>query len=715
MRTLYRIRVFHPERVPHQGGALLVANHVSWVDSLILAATQQRRIRFVMSREVFMSSRMKWLFKLMQAILISEKDSPKQIILALKQAQRALDDGYLVCIFPEGTITRNGTLGPFKAGVEHILKGTQHPILPFYLDGLWGSIFSYARGKTGGWPARLPYPVNVHFGALLPATTSTRNIRTAVQALSCDAFETRKAERAPLGQTFIKVARRNWSRRCISDRIGRQLTYGRTLIGAHLLAKRLGQVTPPTSPLGIMLPSSVGGALANIACTLSRQVSVNLNFTNDRPTLQKQIDFCNIKTVVTSRAFLEKVNIDTDALPFVFLEDLLADIRPIDKLLAALQARWAPKSVLCAKKGFTPDECFTMLFSSGSSGRPKAIMLSHHNLLSNLEQMRNVFPIAPTDHLSGVLPLFHSFGLNITLWLPLTSNASVDFVPNPLDTEAVAASVRETQATVIMSPPTFLLGYLRRIKPEDFASLRRVIVGAEKLKPALANSFEKRFGVRPMEGYGATELSPLVSLNLPTIRYNSNQEQIGNKAGSVGLPVPGIALQVRDPETQQPLDLNEEGVLWIEGPNVMLGYWRDEAQTETVLQDGWYNTGDIVRLDDDGFITITDRLSRFSKIGGEMVSHGRIEQVCLSALDTAEPALAVTGIPDERKGERLVVLYVADKVCPDTLFRTLADSDLPNMYKPKRDHFVAVPSLPFLGSGKLDLRSLKRLASEALA
>lgn len=709
IRGLYRIRVFGDRHVPQKGGALLVANHISYVDALLIAATQQRRIRFIMSRPVFEASRFQWLFRLMQTILISESDPPKQIIRSLKTARQALDDGYLVCIFAEGAITRNGTLRRFKPGMERILKGSEHPVIPVYLGGLWGSIFSFAQGKTGGWPHKLPYPVNIHFGAPHPASTQTWQARQHIQELSCDEFEQRKAQRQPLAQTFIKVARRHWRRRCISDRTGKQLTYGRTLTGAVLLSRRLRTLDRSQKPLGILLPPSAGGALANIACTLLRRPSANLNYTLTVADLRSQLEHCGIRQVLSARAFVKRLGWQENDLPFVFIEDLLADVTISAKLRAALAARLAPWGTLCPARDFNPDEITTILFSSGSSDRAKAIMLSHHNLLSHMEQMRAIFPLNRRDHFCGILPLFHSFGLNITFWLPITSGNSVDFVPNPLDHQAVAASVRETQATVLMSAPTFLLSYLRRIPGEDFASLERVIVGAEKMKPRLADLFEKRFGVRPREGYGATELSPAISFNLPDI-LTEDHEQPGTLAGSAGLALPGMALKVVNPDTGVILPPNQEGLLWTKGPNVMQGYWGDPARTEAVLQDGWYNTGDIVRIDEHGFITITDRLSRFSKIGGEMVSHGRVEEFCHAALDASEPVLAITGIPDERKGEKLVVLYTPEHVDPDRLFELLCTSDLPNLSKPKRCDFVPVDSLPLLGSGKLNLRLLKQMA-----
>jgi acyl-[acyl-carrier-protein]-phospholipid O-acyltransferase/long-chain-fatty-acid--[acyl-carrier-protein] ligase len=355
------------------------------------------------------------------------------------------------------------------------------------------------------------------------------------------------------------------------------------------------------------------------------------------------------------------------------------------------------------------DDPATIIFSSGSTGRPKGVLLSHHNLLSNIEALRMVIRVKPDDCLCGVLPLFHSFGFNCGLWLPVVCGISVAYIPNPLDGETVGKSCRENRTTILFTPPTFLLNYIRRADADDFKSLRLVVAGAEKLRKRLADSFESKFGIRPLEGFGATELSPVVSLNIPDVEIGG-VTQVGNKEGSVGHPIPGVAVKIADIQSKEPLNIGAEGLLMVKGPNVMLGYLNMEKETAEVLEDGWYNTGDIARMDEDGFITITDRLSRFSKIGGEMVPHVGVEEVYLQSLGAAEKVLAVTSVPHPKKGEELVVLYLDKAGSSETLHKIIAESDLPNMWKPKAGNYIKVNSIPVLGSGKLDIMGLRKMA-----
>jgi acyl-[acyl-carrier-protein]-phospholipid O-acyltransferase/long-chain-fatty-acid--[acyl-carrier-protein] ligase len=713
VKSFYRIKVSGPQRVPLQGPALLVSNHVTWLDAFLIGATQQRRIRFVMSREIYQRSRLKPLYNLMRVILISPDDPPRAILRSLRQAREVMDEGYLVGIFAEGALTRTGMVQEFRSGLEYIVKGSEYPIVPVYLGGAWGSIFSYARGRIGGVPSRIPYPVSIHFGEPMPAASKAWQVRQKVMELSADFFNDRRATRRPLGVCLVRVARRYWHRPCVSDVTGRRLTYGQTLTAGLLLARRIADVTGQEPHIGVLLPPSVAGALTHVALALLRKVSVDLNYTASVQAREAALGQCRISHVVTSRAFLAKLGLDPSDPRYLFAEDLLGSLRGSDKARAWLRARLWPARSLCSAKGFTGDEVAAILLSSGSTGQAKAVMLSHHNILSHLEQMRMVYPLAPQDRFCGILPLFHCFGLAITFWFPLSHGAAVSFVPNPLDAKAVADCIRKDRCTLLMATPTFLQMYLRRVDPADLASLRDVIVGAEKLPAELADRFEQRFGIRPREGYGATELSPVLSISLPDAEADGVQ-QIGTKPGSVGQPLPGIALKVADPDTGQILPPGQRGLLWVKGPNVMRGYYNAPDLTAEVVQDGWYNTGDIVSVDTQGFVSITDRLSRFSKIGGEMVPHVQVEQVCASALETTDRVVAVTGIPDPLKGEELVVLYVSAKADPERMAEAVNASALPNLWRPRRRNFIPVESIPVLGTGKLDIRRLKDMALERI-
>ena len=713
MRILYRLDVVGEERVPLEGGALLVANHVSWLDALLLLATQRRRIRFVMEREIYNTPLLKQLCRLMQVIPVSAKDGKKGLLEFITTARQALDDGYLVCIFAEGEITRNGMLNRFKGGFERIVRGTETPVIPVYIGGAWGSILSYAHGKLlSRFPSPIPYRVTVLFGEPLAAASSAHDVRRAVMELSCAWFDARKARRRPLGELFARTARENWGRLAMSDTGGRELTYGRALVGAVALARKLGPLTRGQEMVGVCLPPTVGGALVNIALTLNGTVPVNLNYTASPEGIRSALAQCSITTVITSRVFQEKLGTLPQFPGTLYVEDLLASLTARDKRRAFLVARLLPVSWLARPAGFEAGHLATVIFSSGSTGEPKGVMLSHHNILSNLEALRMVFRATRRDNICSALPFFHSLGFTGTLWLPLVSGFSASYHTNPLDGETIATVVRQRQSTLLIATPTFLMAYLRRAKAEDFKSLRLVITGAEKLKPKLADSFQERFGIRPLEGYGATELSPVISLSLPDVEIDGIR-QTGFREGSVGLPVPGVVVKIVDPESGATRPEGESGLIMVKGPNVMTGYLGKPEKTAEVIRDGWYVTGDIGHLDDLGFLHITDRLSRFSKIAGEMVPHGAVEDALHTALGTTG-VVAVTGVPDEKRGEKLVVVFAREAGDAATLHRLMAEADLPNLWKPGRDSYVAVDSLPLLGTGKLDLRGVKEAASSIL-
>jgi len=713
-RIVYRLRVIGAENIPLEGPALLVCNHVSWMDAVLLSATQQRRIRFLALRQIYEKPALHWIMKLMGVIPISPTDRPKQLIAAFRAARTAMDEGYLVCIFGEGAITRTGNLLAFRSGFERIVKNTTYPIIPVYLGGAWGSIFSYYNGKPlSHLPLSFPYPVTVLFGKPMAANSHAGDIRQAVMELSCDYFNDRKSLRRPLAEAFIKVARENWSRQAIADTTGKKLSFGYTLTSAIALAELLRIRLHDQEKIGLLLPPSVGTVIANLAVGILGKIPVNLNYTASEEAFESAIRQCGIKTVLTSRIFLAKLKTLPAPEGSAYLEDLMKEIDDKAKKRAWLKARFIPRKRLVKSGDFNADHVATIIFSSGSTGEPKGVMLSHHNIESNIEALRMIFNPSPEDVVCGVLPFFHSFGFTASLWFPLLSGFSAVYHANPLDGVKVAEVVKEYKATTLYATPTFLTLYIRKAKPEDFASLRYVVVGAEKLKTRLADAFEKKFGIRPLEGYGATELAPVATLNIKDADIGG-VHQVGAKEGSVGHPLPGVTVKIVDLDTLEPIPPGTEGLMLIKGPNVMLGYLNHPEKTKEVLKDGWYNTGDIAVMDQDGFVRITDRLSRFSKIAGEMVPHIAIEEALHQALEKTEQVLAVTSVPDEKKGEKLVVLYTEAAGTLEQLQKIMEKCDLPNLWKPAHDAYLKIDALPLLGSGKLDLKKLKTIAREQL-
>jgi len=355
------------------------------------------------------------------------------------------------------------------------------------------------------------------------------------------------------------------------------------------------------------------------------------------------------------------------------------------------------------------DRLATVIFSSGSTGEPKGVLLSHYNLGSNIDQMAQVCAFGRRDRLLGVLPFFHAFGFTVTLCLPGALGLGVVYHANPLEAEVIGRLVRTYGVTFLLATPTFLQLYLRGCAPEDLRSLRQVIAGGEKLPDRLADAFEAKFGLRPLEGYGCTECGPVVAVNTRDFQAGDIR-QIGAKPGSIGHPLPGVSVRIVDAATFAPLPPGQPGLLLVRGPNVMSGYLGQPDTTAAALRDGWYVTGDVAVLDEDGFLRITDRLSRFSKIGGEMVPHLRVEETLHALAGAVELTFVVAGVPDPRKGERLVVLHTLPEERLRCLLEKLARCDLPNLWKPRPDAFVRVDAFPRLGSGKLDLRKVQELA-----
>ena len=713
--TLYRLDIVGRERVPAKGGALLVPNHVSMADAAFLIASLDRPVRFLMFKGSYEHPLVKPFAKMLRVIPIASDQGPREMIHSLREATQALQNGELVCIFPEGQMTRIGQMLPFRRGMERVIKGVDVPIIPVHLDGVWGSIFSFAGGKfLWKLPRHIPYPVRVTFGEPLPATATSTQARQAVQNLGAEAFARRKKHMHTLPHSFVHTARRHPLRFAMADGQTPRLNFFAVLARTLFLARRLRRHWKGQEMVGILLPPSIPGALVNLAAMLMGKVPVNLNYTVSNETLASSAQQCNLKTIVSARVFLERVHIQPPG-ETIFIEDLAREPKLTERMAAALAGLLLPVRALTRFAGGqrTPglDDLATIIFSSGSTGEPKGVMLTQYNVASNVEQLDQVFLLQPDDRIMGILPFFHSFGFTATLCLPAAVGVGVVFHPNPLDSRVIGALINKYAATMLLATPTFLNAYLRRCTPEEFGSLRFVMAGAEKLPERVAVAFEDHFGIRPLEGYGCTECSPVVTVNTIDFRAASFR-QVGAKRGSIGHPLPGITVKIIDPESLEPLGVDAPGLLLVRGPNVMQGYLNRPDKTAEVLRDGWYNTGDIAAVDEDGFLRVTDRLSRFSKIGGEMVPHIKVEEKLQELAGAAEQMFVVTAVPDEKKGERLIVLHTLTEDKLEECLAGLAKSDLPALWRPRHDQFVRIEKLPYLGTGKLDLRKARELAVE---
>jgi len=715
--TAYKVRVHQRHNLPETGAALLAPNHISWIDGLLLIAISPRPIRIVISQDFITNWWTKSLAQVMGAIPIRRR-APKATRTAIETAREALNNGELVCIFPEGGITRSGQLQAFRPGTLDLLKGTSAPIIPVYLDELWGSIFTFRGGRFfWKWPRLWSRKVSIWFGENLEAPANIHQVRQAVQDLGADAVSGRKERMMVLPRLMLRKCRKALFRFKLADSLGTTVTGGtllmRTLILRRLLLREVLQ--EDEKYVGILIPPTVGGVITNAAVTLSGRVAANLNYTVSNDILNTCIRKAGIRHVLTTRKVLEKFDFDIDA-EVVLLDDFKAKVTTGDKLAGAIMAYATPLPLLERMLGvhkLTGTDELTVIFTSGSTGDPKGVVLSNHNIGSNVEAIDQVVHLRSDDTLLGVLPFFHSFGYMVTLWTVLGLDVRCVYHTNPQEAKQVGKLSRKWGVTVLLATPTFLRLYLRRCEREDFAKLDLAVAGAEKLPVALSDAFEEKFGVRPVEGYGATELSPLVSVNVPASR--SQTSTVDCKEGTVGRPVPGVSAKIVDPDTREDLPVGTAGMLLIKGPNLMQGYLGDAVKTAEVMHDGWYVSGDIAQIDKDGFIQITGRLSRFSKIGGEMVPHINIEeaiQAFVEGEDEEEIRAVVSAVPDAKKGERLVVLHTRLAKSPSEVCNHLSGLGLPNLWIPSPDSFLEVDVIPLLGTGKLDLKGLGDLAKK---
>ncbi|MBK7544373.1 MAG: MFS transporter [Elusimicrobia bacterium] len=713
---IYRIKVIGRENVPTKGAALLLPNHVSYVDPFLIGGATSRWIRFLMFRGMFEIPWIKPFVRLMDVIPISANDRPKQILGSLQEVRHRLEDGHVACVFAEGAVTRLAQTLGFRKGFERIVEGLDVPLVPVHLDRVWGSVFSFERGSfVWKLPRQLPYPVTISFGRPLPSTAKADEVRQAVLDLGAAAFEHRLDALRPLHQHFFRQARRQWLSPCLSDTTGLRLSYGKLATGALLLSRRLNKILPPEKNVGVLLPPGGAAAVVNLALLFAGRVPVNLNYSLGRGVVDQICREAGITALLTARKMLEAVKWGDDARA-VFLEDLPRAPKP--KALAAflafrlMPARWVERLV-APHSDVGVDDLAALLFTSGSTGTPKGVMLTHRNIHANIQGLQETFQLSGRDTLLGVLPFFHSFGFTGTFWLPLLSGCQVAYHRSPLEPVAIKKMIKEESVTVLIATPTFLQMWFKKLDKDDVKRLRFALTGAEKLQQTFAREFQETLGVPIIEGYGTTELSPVACVSVLSVRH-ATEYQIGNKPGKVGRPLPGVSVRIVHPETGARLPDGQPGLMLIKGPNVMRGYWNQPEKTAEAIRDGWYVTGDIAAVDEDGFVEITDRLSRFSKIGGEMVPHMLVERRLAELSGEPEAQFLVLSLPDEKKGEKLAVLYYNLRQPPDQLLARLAASDMPKLWVPDRRMFVPVDEWPTLASGKVDTVKAKAVARRAL-
>jgi acyl-[acyl-carrier-protein]-phospholipid O-acyltransferase / long-chain-fatty-acid--[acyl-carrier-protein] ligase len=706
--TVYRIRIVGQHHVPARGPALLVCNHMSHADGFLVGACIQRFVRFMVYRPYYEKPMLRWFLSHIYAIPVA---AGRDAIASLERARKELEAGHVVCIFAEGEISRTANLLPFRRGLERIAGGLDVPIIPVYLDRVWGSIFSYERGKFfWKWPRRIPYDVTVAFGTPLPSSATAPEVRLAVMELGCDISGDRHGADETLASAFIRTARRRWGAFCLADSSGLSLTFGRALASSLLLGEWIRRHAPEKN-IGLLIPASAGGALANVATAIAGKVAVNLNFTAGPQNMAYAVEKAGIRTILTSRRFLTKADI-AEMPGMVMLEDLLKTFSTSQKVWMLIVTGVLPTWALVRLFGRRSQagDLAAIIFSSGSTGTPKGVQLTHRNVLANVHSVAQVFDMRRHDVMIGVLPFFHAFGYTGTLWFPLVTGFGAAFHPNPMEAKTIGDLTERHRGTILMSTPTFCSSYVRKCEPNQFAQIRYAVVGAEKLRPAIAEAFRTKFGVELLEGYGCTEMAPVVAANVPNVS-DGGVRQRGSRPGTVGHALPGVAAKVVDPETFEGPLFDKEGLLLVKGPNRMLGYLDDPERTAEVIRDGWYITGDIASMDEHGFIRITDRLSRFSKLGGEMVPHIKIEESINDLLPEGH-ACVVTSVPDETRGERIIAFFTDPGMTAQLLWERLCETEMPRLWLPKREDLHHIDAIPALGTGKTDLRRVKQMAAE---
>jgi len=642
------------------------------------------------------------------AIEFSSEEGSKDIFK--KELHQCLADGSIVIFVPGVAQVRPAQVVGVPSNILQFLTSASAPILPLFVDHPEDSALSVEERKS-------VERIVLSFGEPLQREAAnlanfTENLLIAAEK----AFSNRPILQSHLAYEILKGLKKNGtSSKFIDGLDDSELRFDKLLAAAIVLSKVIKKETSKKR-VGIILPPGKGGALANVAVLLAGKIPVNLNFTAGDKAVESSIRQAGLDKFITADRFVTKLT-SFDWPPnrdLIFLDRVLPGLKAKIVLWLGLSKIFSPSmlaSILGVPKKGGAEEA-VLLFTSGSSGEPKGVILSHRNMLANVNQFGSRVDLKSTDKVLGCLPLFHSFGCTVTMWYPMIEGVSVVTYPSPLETAKLAELIEQYQVSLLLATPTFLRGYLRRAKKEQLKSVKLVVTGAEKLPKKVAESFEARFGKPVLEGYGLTETSPVTNFNLPDVDGDERHPTIPNhRFGSVGLFIPGIAVRIKNPDTQEPLPVHSSGMIWLKGANIFEGYLGQPDKTAEVIQNGWFMTGDIGRVDEDGFLYIEGRLSRFSKIAGEMVPHETVEDLITKVLGSAddERKIAIIGVPDEAKGEALILLSADPEIDLHELRVKLTEEGIPALWIPKK--IIDVEAIPILASGKLDIKACEVLAS----
>ena len=707
LRLLYRVDCQGLEHYQAAGKrVLIVANHTSLLDGLLLYAWLPETPTFAINSHIAQQGRFRFFLKFVDLFRM-DPASP----LSVKSLIRYLRNDNKAVIFPEGRVTTTGTLMKIYEGPGLVADKAEAMVLPIGIEGPQYSAFAYLRDpERRRWfpriKLRLLAPRRIRLDASLQGQARRRAAAIALQDIMYELFASTFNYRQTVFSAFLDAIKQHRSNQIIVEDTQREpMTYRQCLLRSFVLGGVMRRLTTPREHVGLLLPNTLALVVSFLALQYLGRVPAMLNFTAGVQGIRRACTTANVQRVFTSRTFVERAQLEglieaiRDHVEIIYLEDLRATIQLKDKLSALLKTCWPGRHYLHQVDNTDPDAAAVILFTSGSEGSPKGVVLSHSNLLANHNQVRCYIDFQPTDTVFTCLPLFHSFGLNAGFLMPLLGGSRIFLYPTPLHYRIIPELIYELDATILFGTNTFFKGYAKYAHNFDFHNLRFTVAGAEKLDDATVRLWMERFGSRILQGYGVTETSPVISVNTP----------LEHKLGTVGRPVTGMQCYLA------PVDgIQDGGRLVVRGPNVMLGYLLAERPGELVPPEteqgvGWYDTGDIASIDDEGFISILGRAKRFAKIGGEMVSLTAVEELALNVWPTYSHA--AVHLPDASKGEK--ILLATNK--PDADRRDLIDYARQQGYSeltiPKR--LINLDEIPALGSGKTDYARLHQLATEA--
>jgi len=712
----HKLELHGEDAIPAEG-VRIVPNHLAFADLLrmekLLAG---RKITYLIERRLQYDP-------LLQAHL--EKNDVEALEFALdeslmeafkKELHTHIAAGEVVIFVPGEALTKLGQNISVPSEILAFLMDSGAPVLPVYVDHPEDTCLKI---ETIHETERIV----LSFGKVLKReAANVSNFLEEMLVAGEVAFSGRPILATSLAFALLKGLKKHGNHASVIDGIDKSDTsYAKVLAAAIVLSKYLKKQTEKKR-IGILLPPGRGGLVANLAVLFAGKIPVNLNFTAGDHAVASCIKQADLDKFITADPFVRKMSRFSwpPNKQLILLDRVLPPMKKKIALWLGI-SKVLPVSMLASVLGIPKKgdrEEAVLLFTSGSSGDPKGVVLSHRNLLANVNQFGARIDLRSTDKVLGCLPLFHSFGCTVTLWYPVIEGVTLVTYPSPMETPKLTELIEKYRISLVITTPTFLRGYLRKAKKEQLASIKLLVTGAEKLPEKVATAFEKKFDLPVLEGYGLTETSPVSNANLP----DPEPEEPGDKRpvipnhrrGSVGQLIPGMAVRITDPNTDEPLPLRESGMIWLRGSNIFEGYLNLEEKTAEMLQHGWLRTGDIGRVDDDGFLYIEGRLSRFSKIGGEMVPHETVEAAINDALGVdagGDRVITVVGVPDDAKGEALVLLSSMDGIDATDLRYRLLDKGLPSLWIPKT--IIEVDEIPVLASGKLDIRGCEVMARKS--